>query len=108
MEILSKKEKMQIWVKILLKNVFENTKTNTFNLYEIFNWLHSDLVFLCVLCLILRYVFLNVILKLPLKKSIINLYSLFIMIISLYYLFENVWEMILCNCLYCDNCQNHV
>ena len=33
MEILSKKNKqMQIWVKMLPKNVFENTKTNTYQI----------------------------------------------------------------------------
>ena len=44
-----KNKQMQIWVKILAKNVFENTETNTFNLYEIFNLLYNDLVFWCVL-----------------------------------------------------------
>ncbi len=34
-----KNKQRQIWVKILAKNVFENTKKNTFNL------LYSDLVF---------------------------------------------------------------
>ena len=43
-----KNKKIQIGVKILPKNVFENTKTNTFNLYEIFNLLHSDFIW-CVL-----------------------------------------------------------
>jgi len=36
-------------VEILPKNVFKNTKTNTLNLYEIFDLLHSELVFWCVL-----------------------------------------------------------
>ena len=34
-------------VEILPKNVFKNTKTNTLNLYEIFDLLHSELVFWC-------------------------------------------------------------
>ena len=48
MEILSKKIAKKINANMSKNtsiNVFENAKTNTFNLYEIFNLLHSDLVF---------------------------------------------------------------